>query len=413
MALGDLINRQTNQLTESAMHVTELLHTQLANSYPEIHLSRLASVIDAVRGLLAGQSLQLTAIGRHLPGTTTEKHAIKRIDRLLANVHLAGDRIYLYHWQAQQLIGNKKHPIILVDFSDVDAARTRFILCASIPLGGRALPIYSEVHESENHPAHLRSFLKTLQLVLPIGCQPVLVTDAGFRGTWRRLVSELDWYYVARQRNRDLVQLQGETKWLPCKSLYGQASATPRNLGTIHICRNSPQQTQAYVYHAPRKNRAAITKAGRKDRSKRSLKIAIGQQEPWLLLSNLPVHHNSADKVVEIYRSRMQIEELFRDLKSHRFGFSFRGNSSRSTFRIEALLTLASLALTAIWIAGLVAISKNQHWHLQANTIRNRNVLSVTTIGLRYLWRHSTLSRLELFSASKLLLNRTAHYVDL
>lgn len=107
MARGDLINRQTNQLTERAIHVTELLHTQLANAYPDIHLARLACVMDAVRGLVAGQSLQLTAIGRHLPRAATEKHAIKRVDRLLGNVHLAGDRLHFYHWQAQ-LVGRNR-----------------------------------------------------------------------------------------------------------------------------------------------------------------------------------------------------------------------------------------------------------------------------------------------------------------
>ena len=413
MAFGDLINRQTNQFTENAMHVTELLHNKLANAHPDLHLSRLTAVLDAVEGLLASQSLQLTAIGRHLAGRTAEKHAIKRMDRLLGNIHLAGDRLHVYHWQAQQLIGNKKHPIVLIDFSDVDAARTRFILRAAIPLGGRAFSLYEEVHDSENHPQHLRRFLDTLALILPKDCQPILVTDAGFRGTWRDQVSERGWFYVSRQRNRDLVQLPGEHGWRPCKSLYAQASATPRHLGSILICRNTPRQTDAYLYHQPNKGRSALTKAGRKNRSARSEKIAAGQQEPWLLLSNLPAQHHIAEKVVRIYQQRMQIEEAFRDLKSHRFGFAFRGNTCKSPYRLEALLLLASLALFATWLIGLLAISKRQHWHMQANTIKSRNVLSVTTIGLRYLWHYTVFSQNDLLTASNLLQERTSHYADL
>ncbi|MFZ5843952.1 MAG: hypothetical protein ACOY3E_13770 [Pseudomonadota bacterium] len=114
-------------------------------------------MLKAVRGLLISQSLQLTAIGRHLTRTaTTEKHSIKRIDRLLGNVHLAGDRLHFYHWQAQQLIGLKKHPIVPIDFSDVDAARTRFIIRAAIPLGGRALSLYEEFHDSEKNGGVIR-----------------------------------------------------------------------------------------------------------------------------------------------------------------------------------------------------------------------------------------------------------------
>lgn len=348
------------------------MHSQLATAYPDIHSSRLTCVLHAVRGLLIGQSLQLTAIGRHLACNSTEKHSIKRMDRLLGNIHLAGDRLHFYHWQAQQLIGRKKHPTVLIDFSDLDAARTRFIIRAAIPLGGRALSLYEEVHESENHPQHLRHFLDALALILPQDCQPVLVTDAGFRGTWRDSISERGWYYVSRQRNRDLVQLPNDSLWHPCKSLYAQASATPRHLGSIHICRNTPRQTDAYLYQQAHKGRSALTKAGRNNHSARSEKIAAGQQEPWLLLSNLPVQVNVAEKVVRIYRQRMQIEEAFRDLKSHRFGFAFRGNTCKCPYRLEALLLLASLALFATWLAGLLAISKRQHWSMQANTIEKK-----------------------------------------
>ncbi|PXX97511.1 IS4 family transposase, partial [Halomonas sp. LBP4] len=39
----------------------------------------------AVQALLDGQRLGLTALGRHLPGDTALKLAIKRIGRLLGN----------------------------------------------------------------------------------------------------------------------------------------------------------------------------------------------------------------------------------------------------------------------------------------------------------------------------------------
>lgn len=413
MVFGDLINRQTNPITEYTMHVTELLHTQIASDYPEIHLSRLTCLMLAVRGLMAGRTLQLTAIGRHVPATTTEKHSIKRIDRLLSNVHLATERVHYYAWQARQLIGKKKHPVILVDFSDVDAARTRFILRAAVAVGGRALPVYEEVHDSEYHPQRLSRFLDALRVVLPTGCRPVLVTDAGFRGTWRDMVSERGWYYVSRQRNRDLIQVYGNSRWLSCKHLYAFASDTPRHFGTINICRNTPRTTEAYLFHKSNKGRQAKTKAGRRNCSARSQKIMACQREPWLLLCNLPVRTNCAKKVIHIYRQRMQIEEGFRDTKSYLFGLSFRGNICKCVYRLQALLLVAALTLFAVWLAGLYAVSKQYHRQLQANTTHSRSVLSITTIGFRYLWRHATFTRYAFEISQKLLQARLFHYVDL
>lgn len=394
------------------MHAHALLHTRFAKICPEIHLGRLNAVIAAVDGLLSSQTLQLTAIGRALSSATAEKHAIKRVDRLLGNIHLAGDRLSFYDWMTAQLLGSKKHPVIAVDFSDVNAAQTHFIIRASVVLGGRTLSLYEEVHDKLNNPQLLRGFLQVLATMLPHNCQPVIVTDAGFRGTWRSLVLAHGWYYVMRQRNREMARFSADEPWQPCKLLYAKASATPHHLGTISINRNSPQQTEAYVYAEPAKKRIARTKKGERKKSTHSEKNAAREREPWLLLSNLPVSRNIAEKVVDIYRQRMQIEEAFRDLKSHRYGFAFRGNNCRCSFRLEALLLLAALAMFIAWLAGLHAMSQSLHYGMQANTERNRNVLSVLTIGLRYLNRYHHLTGAETEAALAMLRDRVEQFID-
>jgi hypothetical protein len=48
---------------------------------------------------------------------------------------------------------------------------------------------------------------------------------------------------------------------------------------------------------------------------------------------------------VQLYRQRMQIEETFRDLKCHRWGFGLRYARCNSAARLEVLLLLGAGAV--------------------------------------------------------------------
>ena len=43
-------------------------------------------------------------------------------------------------------------------------------------------------------------FLAHLRAVLPVGCAPILITDAGFRGPWFREVERYGWDWIGRVR---------------------------------------------------------------------------------------------------------------------------------------------------------------------------------------------------------------------
>ena len=83
----------------------------------------------------------------------------------------------------------------------------------------------------------------------------------------------------------------------------------------------------------------------------------------------------------------MQIEETFRDAKSHRWGFALRYARSRSVARLEVLVFLTALAQLVFWLLGLAARSLNLARHFQANTERKRHVLSVPFLGRQILLR--------------------------
>ena len=372
------------------MVAVQWLHKRLKKSLTSIHQGRLNSLFSGVTGLLAGQHLSLSGVGRHLPGKVGEKHKIKRVDRLLGNHRLHAERHQIYRWLSHELLGNTRHPNIIVDWSDIDPNKHLFLLRAAVSVGGRALVLYEEVHRRYHHREDTRRFLDRLAACLPAGCQPVIVTDAGFKSPWFEAVAALGWFYVGRVRHRDHVCYAGTDAWFPAKTLYQQATRYPKAIGEVWLPKCAPMLTRAYVYRKHPKGRVRLTAKGQRKRNGQSLKHEKREREPWLLISNLPPRHRIEKRIVAIYGDRMAIEESFRDLKAYRHGFALRQNLGRHPQRIANLLLLAALAAWAVWLTGTVGISQGIDRTLQANTERRRRVLSTFFIGLRLLDYYAT-----------------------
>ena len=198
--------------------------------------------MSCVSSLLQGRRLTLTALGRFMPGQAYPKHAIKRVDRLLGNQHLRTERPLFYWVMLRALLGSLKHPLILVDWSRIDASGDAFLLRAAVPFAERSFSIYESVHERGSCPKYQSRLLKTLAALLPEGCVPVLVTDAGFRRPWMKAVAAQGWYYVARIRNRELYRRE-EYDWQPVKNLYALVTSSPKSLGRVEMTRSAPHLT--------------------------------------------------------------------------------------------------------------------------------------------------------------------------
>ena len=291
----------------------------------------------------------------------------------------------IYSNLTQGLIGTKQRPVIIVDWSDMDECKRHFLLRASVPLYGRSLTLYEEVHtaKTKEKPKTHRQFLQTLKSLLPPGCRPILVTDAGFRTPWFKQIEAFGWDWVGRIRNRHEVQLPGEEEWIPCKSLYPQATSIPKTLGHARVTASNPIACQLVLYKGKPKGRVHLNRFGQRARSAHSRKQATAQREPWLLGTSLPAGFKLAQKVVKLYAFRMQIEEAFRDLKSTRFGLSLELHRSYQVERLQVLLLVATLALMVAWLMGKATELTGQHRHYQANTVKDRVVLSTIFIGLK------------------------------
>jgi hypothetical protein len=394
------------------MQVLKLLHELSRDALSDVHFYRRCSVWSSVGGLLLGRRCWLTHIGRSLDGVTTEKHSIKRVDRLLGNRRLGAERLQWYQWISQLLVSGCAHPVVLVDWSNLDQRQELYVLRAALAVGGRAIPLYEEV---ECHYASVkaeRRFLKRLKAVLPPGCRPILVSDAGFRTPWLDSVASMGWYYVGRIRHRHLVRPVNEPRWASNKLLYRHASTRPKSLGNYWITKSRPLETHLTIYKGKKCGRVYYTAYGKPARARHTEKPSAAAREPWLLASNLPNELASAHRVVAVYRRRMQIEESFRDMKSARYGFALRENMGRNPQRLANLLLLCALATLAQWLVGLVGQETGLLKGLQANTEKRKPVLSVVFVGARLIAKQLSIRRSDLLQALQALRARARRQLE-
>jgi len=365
------------------MIALKVLHKKLTQACPFIHQTRLTALVHATSALLVGQRLSLTQLGRNLVSTARVKHNIKRMDRLLGNAHLHKERRDIYRFICQELLKGNTQPLIIVDWSELTTERDYHLLRASIPVGGRALSLYEEVHPQKDigSPKIQRRFLQTLQHLLPETCVPVVITDAGFRNPWFKSVIALGWDYVGRVRNRDMLKPVNTDNWEPCKTLYAKATCRARYLGEYSVVRTNPIETHLYLVKKKAKGRHQYNRDKTRTSRGKSEKIARRQKEPWLITTSLCGDQGRAQQIIKLYTTRMQIEEGFRDIKSHRVGFSLSESLTRNKQRLEILLLIGALATLNTWLLGILTELKQWHYQYQSNTNKKRRVLSTYFIG--------------------------------
>jgi hypothetical protein len=362
------------------MRVGRIVNQVLGGRVPDVHLARWKAVLVVIEGIVSAGRLTMAAIGRALPGRTDPKHAIKRVDRLLANGHLLCERWTFFSALAAWLLGDFRRPVILIDWTK--AADGFHALVAATPIGGRAMPLYEEIHPERrlgNHSVQVR-FLKALGTILPTDCQPIIVTDAGFHGPFFRAVAKLGWDFVGRVRGTAKLRFPSGGRPVTKAYLYSQATTTPQDLGPCQLYSSAKTITARMILVRGKR------KPGRRPRDITPTEAAKRDsgRDPWLLATSLP--DVSAAAVVATYALRMKIEETFRDAKNHRFGWSLHHVRTDSADRLTVLLLLASIAIVAVTLLGFEAERRRVHRRYQANTVKRR-VLSHFVLGLAVLHR--------------------------
>jgi Transposase DDE domain len=345
-------------MTVNALY--DKVFAQVCQLWPQERLTRQRLMSWFIVGLLCGRSVHLARIAGHIPGAACLSSSVRRLSRFLANKALRVRPRYaplvrqIVQAAAQQ-VGEIR---LVVDGTKVTAQHQ--LLLVGLAYQRRVVPLaWTWVRRVKGHStAHKQlALLAYVRTLVPAGVPVLLVGDCEFGPI--PVLQQLEawgWSYVLRQKGNRLVYPKGIG--LGCKL---------RQLGLQPGAQCWLTQALLTKDHAYPLNVLGYWQAG--------------EPEPWFLASNLA----HPQRIVQAYRRRMWIDELFGDLKGH--GVDLEHTHLVQIARLSRLVLL--VALFYLLLIGLGARQlKAGHRYLVDR--RHRRDLSLFQIGWRLLQRWLT-----------------------
>jgi hypothetical protein len=366
------------------MYVKKVIKGFLGDLLSSLHAKLAEAVSAAVGGVLSGGHLSLSQLARSVKLVVAVRYRVKRIDRLLGNTSLHDARLEIYRKLATSWLTGLTNVLVLIDWSDATTDQRWHLLRASVAVEGRSVTLYEEIHPQSaygNLEVH-RRFLACLAELLPVACQPMIITDAGFRSTWFDLVSDRHWPWIGRLRGKDMVSI-ARGPWRRCTAVFLDATARNQVFPDAQYVRSHPTPCQLILSSRTSKGRHRRTRMGKPSRSRSSLKAARSAREPWLLACSPGLNVLNAAAIIAIYAKRMQIEQSFRDLKNERLGLGFSAARSHSAKRLEVLLLIAHLSSWMMRLIGECAQKCHMECYFQSVPGLKHREISVITLARR------------------------------
>jgi hypothetical protein len=330
----------------------------------DLRLSQAKTLAELVGAAMTVGRVSLAALGRALTGPEAAKHRIKRTWRFTAN-----DRVVVSdamqgvvrqlgkRYAKLQRRGRQRRPPLLIalDWTEIRAFHT---LMAAAVQAGRAVPLlwasYPEwvLHKSQNNLEE--GLLRLLRTLLPKTVAVVLLADRGFgRTELARTCRHLGFHYVIRIT---------PDVWIDGAGYHGNLKDYPVKKGMHRVLADV-----AYRQKDPVQQHVVI--AWRVGLPKK-------RDEPWFLMTDL---RRKAEALTLLYGKRMTVEELFRDDKNQRNGWSLRQTKITKAERLDRLLLILALAYWLLVGLGQVARLRYQP-SLWCSSNRQKEC-SVFTIG--------------------------------
>jgi hypothetical protein len=321
-----------------------------------LRLSQAKTLAALVAGAMRVQRISLANLGRALAGTTA-KHQIKRCWRFCDNPRVeAADAM---RGVVARLVRKRNKPLLVaLDWVDVRGFQT---LVASAVLNGRATPLCwascvrqtYDGHRSRN--AFEEALLLVLRSMVPEQVKVILLADRGFgRCALAAFCRRHGFGYLIRVRPDVRVKLRG---------FDGRLLDYPVKRGVAKVLRDVAYRADgAVTQHV-----VVRWKAG----------LPARRDEPWFLMTDLK---GTAHQLCALYARRMTIEQLFRDQKNKRNGWSLRDTQLQTPQRLDRLLLV--LAIAYLLLCGLGLIARRTH-RPSAWCASSKERCSVFQIGLR------------------------------
>lgn len=332
----------------------------LESNVQQMRHSRRKTLADIVSAAMLMRGVGVLALGRAMAGPVAAKHCIKRVWRFLRNDKLEVDALSTALFSSLRPVTGPT--IILVDWTDIDPYQQ---LVFSLPRQGRALPFLS-ITIKKGKPgdpqegtmiAAEQQGLESLARILPADLTPILVADRGFGNTrWLGEIQKRGWHWVQRLSHVHTVSLP--THFGTLKELGIRRGWLSRDCGTGTMDESEWGPVRVVTVF---------------DRD---------AKEPWYLVTDLQAEPPA--EIVRIYKRRMWIEAMFRDLKNRDWGLGLDCVHLSEPERHDRHFIVLALAYAFLCAFGAAAETLGIARLLQANTSHER-VLSLARIGNYFL----------------------------
>lgn len=322
--------------------------------------SRAKTLSAIVSGAMRMQGTGVLALGRAMGGDVAAKHRIKRVDRFLGNeqVEIGAVHEAMFH----QFRPHDEPVVVLADWTDRHPFQQ---LVLALPRDGRAIPFYSiTVHKGDGSGDYdglmiqaEAQAMEALSKMCGHSIRPIIIADRGFGNTrWLGDIQNRGWFFVQRISRQLYLEVEQHTG-------HGYELGIPRR----RRARDWGWGTMTNQLFGPLR----LITCHDKDAN-----------EPWFLVTNLEEEYPV--KIVQLYKRRMWIEAMFRDLKNRNWGLGMDNVRLTQQARIERHFLIIALAYIFLFAFGAAAESAGLGDQLKANTVKER-VLSLARIGNYFL----------------------------
>jgi hypothetical protein len=174
--------------------------------------------------------------------------------------------------------------------------------------------------------------LLLLRTLLPkeLGIEVVILADRGFgRTELGRFCQRYGFHYVIRIQPKVKLRLGSVSRRL---DLYPVQKGICRRLNDVLYRDKDPVQQHVIIRWKPG--------------------LARDRDECWYLMTDLP---QSARTLSDLYARRMGVEQLFRDAKNKRNGWSLRDTPITAPARLDRLILVMAIAYLLLTAVGLLA----------------------------------------------------------
>lgn len=336
---------------------------QLSALRPRQRATHIQNFAWLMVGIFCSRSVHLSKIAGKVLGEAKLLSTVRRLERFLDNPAI--DVRAWYAPIAKQWIGRQWQDLhelrLVVDGTKIGCGHQ--LLLVGLAYRRRTLPLawtwvkYVRGHSSASKQLVLLKYVRTL---LPADAVVVLVGDSEFGSVAvLKQLAQWHWFYALRQKSNTRFRATHRAAWQPLKSWVkkaGDCAWLPKGW----LTHQTACPTSVLVYWK------------------------AGEKEPWCLATNLP----QPTQVIQHYKRRMWIEEMFGDLKKH--GFDLESTHLRSAAHLSRLtLVVAFLFDWLIATGGTTIHAGLRHWVDR----KTRRDLSLFQIGWRFVERQMLRSR--------------------